>query len=167
MKIIAQGRYSSHLLKDYIRSLIAYLLLALIACTAATPLSAEIYKWVDENGKTHYSDTAHDEKAETVQIKNTPELDPGHDVRKQKQQRLLKVLDEERQQAKQQKAEVAAAELERKANCSKARKDLQNIQNASFLYKKSDDPLNPTVYSDEERAKIAEDAKKAVAHWCK
>ena len=129
-------------------------------------LSAQVYKWVDENGKNHYSDTPHDEKAETVQIKNTPELDQGHDVRKQKQQRLLRVLDEERQQTKQQKAEVAAEKLKRKANCNKARKDLQNIKNASFLYKRSDDPRNPTIYSDEERAKIAEDVKKAVEHWC-
>jgi Domain of unknown function (DUF4124) len=36
-----------------------------IACTAA--LSATVYKWVDENGVTHYSDQPH-ENAEKVQV---------------------------------------------------------------------------------------------------
>lgn len=154
------------LLSDF-HPVVACLLVLLITWTTFTPLFAAVYKWVDENGKTHYSDKPLDEKAETIQIKETPQLDANHDSRVEKQQRLLKVLDEERQEAKQIKAEERTERLKREANCARARKDLENIKNASFLYKKSDDPRNPTVYSDEERAKIFEEVKIAVQLWCK
>ena len=64
-------------------------------------------------------------------------------------------------------AQRAAEKLKREANCAKARKNLQDIMNAAFLYKKSNDPLNPIVYSDEERKDITTKAKKAVQDWCK
>jgi len=142
-------------------------LVFLITCLAATSLSAEVYKWVDEKGKTHYSDKPVNENAETVEIKKTPALDAGHKSRVEKQRRLLKVLDEERQETKQQKAEAKAEKLKRKTNCAKARKELQEIKSASFLYKESSDPRNPLVYSDAERSKFTEDAENAVQHWCK
>lgn len=142
------------------------LLVLLITCTMVTPLFAAVYKWVDENGKTHYSDKPIDEKAETIQIKNAPELDPLHHSRVEKQRRLLKMLDEERQEMKQNRADAAVLKRKRELNCARARKDLQDINNAGFLYKKSDDPKNPLIYSNEERARITDAAKTAVHHWC-
>jgi Domain of unknown function (DUF4124) len=167
MKIHAQGRNSFFPHNDGIHPLVVCLLVPLITYAAMTPLSAEVYKWVDEKGKTHYSDKPHDEKAETVQIKKTPELDPTHKSRAEKQRRLLKVLDEERQETKQRKAAATAEKHKREANCAKAKKELQNMKNASFLYKESNDPKNPLIYSDKERAHFTEEAKKAVQHWCK
>ena len=133
----------------------------------ATFLSAQVYKWVDENGKTHYSDKPHDENAEAIHIEKTPTLDTDHDSRVEKQRRLLEVMAEERQETKQLKAQAAAEKLKREVNCAKARKNLQDIMNAGFLYKKTNDPLNLIVYSDEERKDITTKAKKAVQDWCK
>ncbi len=145
---------------------IACLLALLITATLVTPLFAEVYKWIDEKGETHYSDKPVDHKAETVRIKNAPKPDPAQHSRAEKHQRLLKVLAEERQEMKQRKGEAAAEKRQREINCARARKDLQNIKNARFLYKKSADPNNPVIYSDEERAKITDTADKAVQHWC-
>ncbi len=122
---------------------------------------------MDESGRTHYSDKPHNDKAESIPINKSPEPDPLHNTHMDKQQRLLKVFDEERQQKKQRQAEVKSAKLKREASCTKARKALQAIENARFLYKKSTDPNNPIVYSDKERKKITEDAKIAVQQWCK
>ena len=35
---------------------------------------AEIYKWVDKNGKVHYSQTPPDKSAEKMDIENEPEI---------------------------------------------------------------------------------------------
>jgi uncharacterized protein DUF4124 len=137
-----------------------------VSFTLAMPLSAQVYKWVDENGKTHYSDKPHDKQSETVQIRKTPKLDPELETRLKKQKRLLEVMDEERQESRENKAAKAEEKRKRESNCIKARKNLQDINNASFLYEESDDPNNPKVYSVEDRVKATKDAEKAVQHWC-
>jgi hypothetical protein len=41
-------------------------ILFFITCDIFLPLPAQVYKWVDENGKTHYSDKPDDEKSKLV-----------------------------------------------------------------------------------------------------
>ena len=120
------------------------------------PFAAQVYKWVDENGKTHYSDKPHDKQSETIQIRKTPKLDPGLETRLKKQKRLLEVMDEERQESRENKAAIAEEKRKRESNCIKARKNLQEIKNASFLFEESED-----------RVKATKDAEKAVQNWCK
>jgi hypothetical protein len=52
------------------------LLFTLMSVASAVALSATVYKWVDENGVTHYSDQPH-ENAEKVQIKQPQTYSPG------------------------------------------------------------------------------------------
>lgn len=132
-----------------------------------SPLQAEIYKWVDENGKTHYGDKPQTTDAEKIEIKDAPNADAGVKTRSLKQKRLLKVYDEERAEKKQNKAKLAAEKRKREENCRKAKKNLAAIRNASFIYTKSEDPKNPNVYSKEERQKITDGAVKKVDKWCK
>ena len=146
--------------------LVSFFCFCLATITSLSCHSAQVYKWVDENGKTHYSDKPYDEKSETIQIRKKPALDPEHAARTKKQKRLLKVMDEERQQSKQNKIAKAEEKHKRKSNCKKARKKLQGIKNASFLYDETDDPDNPLVYSDEKRRKATADAEKSVKKWC-
>ncbi len=143
------------------------LFVLLFTLTVTNLLFAEVYKWVDETGKTHYSDKPHNDDAELIRLKKKPELDADHNIRVEKQRRLLEVLEGEHEDTTQQKAQAAAEKRQREINCKKARKNLQNIKNAGFLYKKADDPRNPIVYSDEERSEITRKAKKAVETWCK
>jgi hypothetical protein len=44
--------------------------LALAAIVVATPVSAQLYKWVDENGATHYSDRKPDDKKTADSVKS-------------------------------------------------------------------------------------------------
>lgn len=128
--------------------------------------SAEIYKWVDEKGKTHYSDRAVGEDAENVKLPKAPQPDPDSRSRLQKQQRLLKVMEAQRQEAEKKKARQKEERKKRRENCAKAQKDLQDLRNASFIYRKTDDPLNPSVYTEEERSRITRDAEASVEKWC-
>lgn len=138
----------------------------LITLTSLSSHSAQVYKWVDENGKTHYSDKPHDENSKSIQIRKKTALAPEHDVRMQKQKRLLKVLDEERQESKKNKIAKAEEKRKRESNCNKAREKLKGIKTASFLFDKTDDPKNPVVYSNEERRKATKDAEESVQKWC-
>jgi hypothetical protein len=146
--------------------LVSFCCFCLATITSLSCHSAQVYKWVDENGKTHFSHKPHDEKSETIQIRKNPALDPEHDARIKKQKRLLKVLDEERQESKQNKTAKAEEKRKRESNCKKAREKLQGIKNASFLYDETDDPENPAVYSNEKRRKATTEAEKSVHKWC-
>ncbi len=133
----------------------------------AAPLaSAQVYKWVDANGRTHYGDKPLTEDAETLRLQKQPQLDEDHQTRTSKQRRLLEVFNEERAENSQRKAEIAEEKLRREAECQKARKNQQDIAKATFLYKKSDDPDNPIVYSEEERREASQRVAEKVEKWC-
>jgi len=140
--------------------------IVLITLFASVAASADIYKWEDESGTTHYGDTPPDDNAQTVQVDGAPERDPGHESRREKRQRLLEIMSEERQEARELKAEAAAKKKRRQAKCRAARKELQAIRNAAYLYRKTGDPDNPAIYSDEQRAAITRGAEEAVQKWC-
>ena len=148
-----------------------WLITRLLCCVVVFMFSciahAEIYKWVDEHGNTHYGDKPSSADAEQVPISKPASGNPNQASRAEKQRRLLKLYEEERTEKKQQQAQQEKDKLLQQQNCAKAKKNLAAINRASFLYKKSEDPKNPYVYSDEERQKITEKAQKAVDQWCK
>ena len=143
------------------------LFIPLFICSTITPLSAQVYKWIDENGKTHYGDKPENDTAESVHIRKKSALDPDHQSRAEKRTRLLNILDEEREEMKQEKAQEAEDKRKLAAKCAQEKKNLEKINNATFMYKKSDDPKNPIVYSHEERQKITNNLKKAIQKYCK
>ena len=73
------------------------LLMIFFSCSAS---AAEIYRWVDENGKVHYSDTkpGQGEKAEEVkpQIRNPAEPDEG-EIRRREYLKSADLLDAEKE----------------------------------------------------------------------
>ena len=54
--------------------------------------------------------------------------------------------------ARRQKAKADLAERQRQ--CAALKKELSQIENARFLYKKGADPYNPAIISEQERAEI-------------
>jgi|GEM_PF-3611595 len=50
----------------------------IVSMVTSSTCSAEVYRWVDKNGKTHFSDKPLDKNAETVTIKQQPKLDAGN-----------------------------------------------------------------------------------------
>ncbi len=96
-----------------------YVLSVLVLCMTGFSLNAKLYKWVDENGKVHYSD-----KLPPDQIKHAHETLNDQGVVKEKVERDL--TDEEkkakaaefkrqREQAKQEAIEAERLEKERNA----------------------------------------------------
>ena len=140
-------------------------LLILLAQPASLP-ATDIYKWIDENGNVHYGDKPADNHAEQVYVTKVPISDDDLKQRITRQQRLLDVLEEERQKHKQSQGDQKAALEQRQSNCQAARKNLEIILASSYLYVETDDPYNPKVLSEEDRDSATTKAHKEVTEWC-
>ena len=127
---------------------------------------AEVYKWTDEDGRIHYGDRPDGKNPQQININETNPNSGENIDRMEKRQRLLNVLDEERQQRDEMKAEEKIAEQKRQANCDKAKTYLQSAVNSSFLYEDTGDPLNPKILTNEERKNAIDKAEDDVKTWC-
>ena len=77
--------------------------LLLLSLLFLQPAHGEIYKWVDENGKTQYGDRPSSENADVIQLKKET-FDSGNlSERADKRQKLLDVLQEERKEKQELK----------------------------------------------------------------
>jgi uncharacterized protein DUF4124 len=112
---------------------------------------SEVYKWTDENGKTIYGDRPVSSDADKIKIKKRPKQDQHYQKRYKKQQKLLEVMQEERDEKIALKNEELEKKKKQEQQCAKLKKELLEAKNAGFLYEETDDPDNPRIYSDEER----------------
>ena len=152
------------------KKLLAFTTVILCTLLSAAPAAAEMYRWVDAQGKVHYSDQAPTEtpkSSKTLSIPNKPPA-PATETNKSWQE---KELDFKKRQAttaetetkKKKETEDAKAKLE---NCDKSKKTLKAFEDGVRI-STYDDKGNRAVMDDAQRAKAMEDAKKAVSEWCK
>lgn len=144
-------------------------LTVLLLC--ATPVSAELYKWVDEQGKVHYSDQPASGKTKsttTLEIPNQPATSTGAEASKSWQE---KELDYKKRQtsaaeseAKKQK-EAQEAKTKRD-NCEKSKQSLSQLESIAPVYT-YDEKTGRNYMNQTQRAAAMENARKAVAEWCK
>ena len=128
--------------------------------------AAEIYKWVDENGKVHYGDHPTAQAAEKIIIHKSANADANYQNELEKQTRLLEIYTEERQEQQQLQEKIREDNATRDRNCNLAKKNLAGMKTASFLYEATDDPLNPRILNQTERATETAKAETAVQRWC-
>jgi hypothetical protein len=153
-----------------LRTLLIAPLLALIASTAPCAIAQDIYKWVDEKGKTHFGDRPPAGAAQTqaITIRDIPEADrnvPSDAQRRAKENLLLERFAEERAEKKQAAVEEKKRRKKLIRQCIQARDQLRRIKRASHLYD-LDDAGRQVVRSDEERKKVTRDLEQAIAKNC-
>ena len=130
--------------------------------------NAEIYKWVDENGRVHFDDRPRGSSAQTVEVNPLNSPSPPtltEEQRKRRQRRLIQVLEEDRLTRKVEAERKASEEQERKRRCLLAKDRLGNIQRASYLYD-VDDSGGRTIYSEQQRVQVTARAEQDVKRWC-
>lgn len=115
------------------------------------PVYSEVYKWIDENGKTVYGDKPVSENADIIKIKKKPVTDTAYQKRIAKQKKLLDVMQDERNEKIADEKEKMKKEEKQQQQCAKLKKELQQTRNAGVLYEETDDPDNPHFFTDEER----------------
>jgi hypothetical protein len=145
--------------------------LGLLGTTVAfqTQAAGSIYKWVDETGETHYSQTPPSGDHEVEQLRNAP---PPADDPKQVKQHLQKQVDEMNERNKEQgdakQEAISEAEYQKivKQNCTNARNNLDALNQGGR--KRYLTPEGEVVRLDEEerQSRIAE-ANKQIKEYCK
>ncbi len=128
--------------------------------------NAEVYKWIDENGKIVYGDKPTSTDADKIKIKSAPVHDPVVQGRNKRQNKLLNVMQQERGERDTLKKEEKQKKEEQMSICVDARKELQEIKDASFLYRNTDDPNNPEIITDEERKAEELKYEKYIIKYC-
>ena len=128
----------------------------------AGPAAAEVYRWVDEQGKVHFGDrppaTA---PAEALDLDVPPAVDGPDRGRMERQRRFLDVTEEERRREAAARREAQAERERRAENCRRARDNLARVRRARYLYQGTDGERR--VYSEEERAQVSARMEQT---WC-
>lgn len=133
----------------------------------ATAAFAEIYKWVDEDGQTHYSQQApRDIPATVIKTPPPPAIDPN--IAQQQVDDLIQQQEsEEKMGLEQQNQQKIAAEnkADQEKNCNIAQQQLQQYQNNPGR-RIMDADGNVTRLTEEERQQKIKEAQENVTKYC-
>ena len=129
---------------------------------------AAMYRWVDKEGKTHYSDLPPtDVPAKAVDAK--PATGSGNPSAiksyQEKDQEFRKRRIEEQEVEKKQKTELANTQAKQK-NCTDAKSRLALLQ-AGGRIGKTNEKGERAFLSDQDRESETREAEKSVSEWCK
>ena len=139
------------------------IILFLIACAAP----AEMYKWVDEEGVTHYTERPPPGDVEATTIKPPPRVDTGRALSEyeQQQQKLNELREGRQKSAEERKREEEIAAIQ-KSNCDLARDKLEKASGSTRLYGTDAQGNRVRLGEEERQARIAA-AQKDIAEFCK
>lgn len=102
--------------------------------------TAGIYQWTDAQGRVHFGDKPNDKGAQELIIESskpsvvTSTSADDAESRQQVQNKLLDLMDQERQQKKQAKAERKAEKIEQQRRCTILRQELADMLSGGYLY---------------------------------
>jgi hypothetical protein len=112
--------------------------LVCLALALALPAAAQMYKWVDEKGVTHYTETPPpDRKSTKVEIRPSPPAARASDASESWKERDLEFRTRrvEKEEEKERAERNAAA---RKDRCRRSREALDDLQNRAAIYRLDD-----------------------------
>lgn len=128
--------------------------------------AAEVYKWVDAQGKTHYGNRPGTPSAQSLKINKAPPIDTELQQRRQLQQRVTDSLEFESNAIETERQTQAKQRATQQANCKQARQQLNEYETATYLYDPGKTAAERRIYSHEERQQVMVESRKAVKEWC-
>ena len=139
-------------------------LLLIVTFAVAATASAEIYKWTDDQGNTHYSDKPPATQAEVLDIKSE-RTDPEYIARltappkPDPQRETIIAAEEDRERLEAEREET------RQRNCERAKKAFNSLLSATRIYEPM--PDGERRYLNEEEVEQRKDSAQAdVNEWC-
>lgn len=142
--------------------------LALAACLAGAA-SGQVFKWVDEKGRTHYGEKPPEGAKATEVAKPTPPSDParaaGSDNWKQREQEMRRQRVERRKAELEAGAAESQAAAERARRCRDARVSLDRLENVQRLYR-YDDRGERVYFTDAEREPEKARVRREIQEHC-
>jgi len=146
------------------------LLFALLCCGPIQIATAQVYKWVDENGVTHYGERPpQNKKAQTVTTNPATAPAPNPPSAKPPDNGDFQQQNIEFQRRRIERAQKAEQELkearEKRERCNFARDDLRQMEAADRLYDLND--KGERVYVDDtKRSAVIERARRRFEQSC-
>ncbi len=148
------------------RNLIIHLSLGLFLSGIALPVSAAIYKWVDETGRTHYTQSKPPDEVEATTLKSTTKVDTesAQKTLQQQQKKANSALKERQKKAEAAAKQKADAALDNK-NCDLAKTNLSRLERPRINL--VDDKGETYRAGEDERQRRLKKAREDVAEYCK
>jgi Skp family chaperone for outer membrane proteins len=144
------------------------LIILLSLLTVATVQAAQVYKWVDENGQTQFSQfpPAEANQAKKIKVESAQSASPSKSNTKLKdvRQKLLEDSVARNTQSEQDKEDEKDAERKAK-NCELAKQQLRDLEANGRVYKTLENGEREW-YDVKGRDKLISDAKKQVSEHC-
>jgi hypothetical protein len=146
--------------------LIRHIILTLSLIYLPVASSGEIYKWIDDKGRTHYGVRPADDKAEKIELElennqNTESSDDDVIT----QEKVLEAYDRKRAWRKQRSKKAEEQKTQRRIECAKIRIKLKEYRDGFKIYTE-DDQGNRTYISEEQRAKDERAMEEALEKNC-
>ena len=136
------------------------------------PVQAEVYKWTDEHGQVHYSDTPPSEETPGYQLRtpgsagNTSPQESFTDAeRRARQKKLSDSLEADRREKEQAEAKHKEQQAKREHNCKVARAELNANKRANLIYD-YDQQGNRVYFSEAKKQRYLESLHAEVRKWC-
>lgn len=126
--------------------------------------TAEVYKWVDEQGRTHYGEKPPVEDASRIEIREAPKVDDPLNQQSVDQQKLLQIYEEERNLKKEEKLKADQKKAERAKQCQILAGDLSDLQQGGMVFYDLDEKGERKYFSD---AELSDHIKKLQADYDK
>ena len=143
-------------------------MIALALLLFSSTLFSGIYRWTDADGKVHYGDRPADNavplRLNTSPAPTKPSRPAGID-RKQAQQRLLDLYQEEREEKKKLRREQKAERKARKRKCLEAKAELDKYQYARAIYRSTEGGEREYL-PEAERTDYIQQLNGKVKKWC-
>ncbi len=128
---------------------------------------AEIYKWVDEDGRVHYGEKPPVEDASKIEIKESPKVDDSFQQQSIDQQKLLQIYEEERNLKKEEKLKAEKEKAELKQQCQSLANNLNDLKQGGLSFYDLDEKGERKYLSAEELAAHIKKLQDDYDKYCK
>jgi len=142
--------------------------LLLLLLLSSSVFATQVYKWVDENGQTQFSQfppTSVETNANKVDVKAQPASNPEAANRlKDMRQKLLESSVERNTESEKDKEDAEQAKRMAE-NCERAKQHVRDLENNGRIYKTLENGERHW-YSEQERMEQIQKAKEQVSRFC-
>ena len=140
-------------------------LIMLCLLSLSTVAGAEIFKWVDEQGRIHYGDKpVENSESITVDTDKKGNMNTGPS-REEKRKRLLDAMQEDNERNQKEEKKNKEKKQKQKRKCLWAKDRLQRLERASYMYD-LDSKGNKVIASNEQRSTKTEQLRKSIKKYC-
>jgi hypothetical protein len=141
------------------------ILFLFLGCIFSSIVYAEMYKWVDDEGNTYYSQSPPvDETAEVIEPPPKIDTDSARD-KLEKRREAFKLADEAEAKSEEEAQKKAEEEAIRKENCRISKSRLDSLQNSRRI-RAVDEEGNITRATEEEHQSRIDKVKENIQKYC-